>query len=77
MAWSTYFDQECPTCGRRLRIHVEYLGKRVKCVHCRAGFEAWDVEDGTMPPSDSGQRTLQRAEELLATSEGRRAFRPR
>ncbi len=31
MSNPTYFVQECPTCGRRLQIRVEYLGKRVVC----------------------------------------------
>ena len=27
MPHSTYFVQGCPTCGRRLHVRVEYLGK--------------------------------------------------
>jgi len=34
MAKSTYFVQECPTCGRALHVRVEYLGKRLACQHC-------------------------------------------
>ena len=74
---TTYFDQDCPTCGRRLRVRVEYLGKRVKCQHCRAGFEAWDQGDGTVPPYESSGSLLQRADELLASADVRRGYRPR
>ena len=77
MSRTTYFDQECPTCGRRLQVRVEYLGRRVKCQHCRARFEAWDQESGTMPPAESGVRLLQRADELLASVEDHHGCRPR
>ena len=40
MPRSTYFVQECPTCGRNLQVRVEYLGKQVVCQHCSARFEA-------------------------------------
>jgi hypothetical protein len=49
----------------------------VKCQHCRARFEAWDRESGMLPPSHSGIDLLQRAEELLASAESRRSYRPR
>jgi hypothetical protein len=77
MARTTFFDQECPTCGRRLRVRVEYLGRDVKCQHCRARFEAWDQESGTMPPAESTFRLMQRADELLASADSQRAYRPR
>lgn len=77
MARTTYFDQECPTCGRRLRVPIQYLGKSVKCQHCRARFEAWDPESGGLPPTQTGMGLLQRAEELLASAESRRCYRPR
>jgi hypothetical protein len=77
MAQTTFFDQECPTCGRRLRVPVQYLGKKVKCQHCRAPFEAWDKESGIVPPTQTGVGLLQRAEELLASAETRRGYRPR
>ncbi len=77
MSRTTYFDQECPTCGRRLQVRVEYLGRKVKCQHCRARFEAWDRESGTTPPGESGVRLLQRADELLASASEHRGYRPR
>jgi hypothetical protein len=42
MSPSTYFIQECPTCGRRLHIRVEYLGRRVVCQHCHGALIAAD-----------------------------------
>lgn len=29
---------ECPACGRELRINRKYAGQVVRCKHCRAGF---------------------------------------
>ena len=37
-----YFVQECPTCGRRLQIRVNYLGRSVVCQHCQGKFTAAD-----------------------------------
>ena len=42
MAKSIYFVQECPTCGRRLQIRVDYLGREVVCQHCQGKFVARD-----------------------------------
>lgn len=65
MTRATYFVQECPTCGRRLQIRVEYLGKQVACQHCRGQFEAADPANARAKMSDSSLM-LARAEELLA-----------
>ena len=66
----TYFVQECPTCGRRLQIRVDYLGKRVGCRHCGARFDARDPASALFDPSDSST-LLARADELLeAASSG-------
>ena len=35
-----YFQQECPICGRPLRVRVEHVGKRVSCGHCLGKFVA-------------------------------------
>ena len=42
MSIPTYYDQDCPVCGRSLRIRVEYQGKVVMCRHCHGEFEAID-----------------------------------
>lgn len=64
MRGATYFLRDCPTCGRKLQIRVEYLGKRVACRHCHATFEATDPML-TRRKSDSDY-ILERAEQLLA-----------
>jgi hypothetical protein len=65
-----YYYQECPTCGRNLKVRVEYLGKNVRCQHCHARFEACDPDSAAYPPSNSGLALLRRAEELLETAAG-------
>ena len=76
MSRSTYFVQECPTCGRSLQVRVKYLGRSVACQHCHARFDACEPSSADYPPSESGQGLLQRAEELLETADYLRA-RPR
>ena len=76
MSRSTYFYQECPTCGRSLQVRVEYLGRHVVCQHCHGKFEACDPESVHYPPSESGLALMQRADELLKTVAERRS-RPR
>lgn len=73
MSRSTYFVQECPTCGRSLQVRVEYLGKVVICQHCHGRFEACDPASAAYPPAQSGISVLRRAEELLETVNQRRA----
>lgn len=60
----TYFLSDCPTCGRKLQIRVEYLGKRVACRHCHAVFEAKDPVMAAR--SAHSESILERAEHLLA-----------
>lgn len=65
MSHTTYFVQECPTCGRRLRIRVDYLGKRVACQHCQGAFVATESSNVRGEPVDQGSSLLRRANELL------------
>ena len=67
----TYFVQECPTCGRRLQVRVEYLGRRVACQHCQGIFVATDPANSQ--DGDSGSVLLRRANELLDSVAGRQA----
>lgn len=69
MSTPTYFVQECPTCGRRLEVRIEYLGKRVVCQHCHGKFLASD-QSGADETSESGI-LLRRAEELLQLASSR------
>ncbi len=66
MSSATYFVQVCPTCGRRLQIRVEYLGKRVVCQHCRGELIACDPASNRYGTCDSV--LMRRAEELLKRS---------
>ncbi|MEX0936507.1 MAG: response regulator [Pirellulales bacterium] len=72
MSKSTYFVQECPTCGRNLQIRVIYLGKQVVCQHCQAKFVACDPSSAAYPPTDSGLALLRRADELIESVSLRR-----
>lgn len=65
MSRSTYFVQECPTCGRSLEIRVEYLGKRVACRHCRGELVATDPASSPVTESLTSSALLRRANELL------------
>ncbi|HVT27192.1 MAG TPA: response regulator [Lacipirellulaceae bacterium] len=68
MSRHTYFVQECPTCGRKLQVRVQYLGKQVVCQHCGARFEAYDASTASYPPPPSSISVLERAEQLLQTA---------
>lgn len=61
MSTSTYYMQSCPTCGRRLRVLVEYMGRRLTCPHCRALFHAGE-------PAMEGSLDAARIERLIAQS---------
>src|SRR3990170_559408 len=68
MSRSTYFVQECPTCGRNLQVRVHYLGKQVVCQHCGARFEACEPGSAAYPPMNSSLSLLERAEHLLQSA---------
>ena len=68
MSGAAYFKQECPICGRILKVRVTYLGKQVVCQHCDGRFEASDPDSATFDPSQSSLSLLQRADELLETA---------
>jgi len=68
MSCSTYYVQECPTCGRTLQVRVEYLGKTVSCQHCAASFCAEDASSEDFDPMKSGISLIDRAEELILAS---------
>ncbi|MBM3999320.1 MAG: hypothetical protein FJ297_07245 [Planctomycetes bacterium] len=71
---ATFFLQSCPTCGRKLRIRVEYLGKQVECQHCHALLVAHDSAlDSPWRSEETGvmaaaERLLAEADRVLATS---------
>jgi hypothetical protein len=65
MANSTFFIQGCPTCGRRLLIRVEYLGKNVVCQHCQGNLVATDPANVQIDAVENRSALLRRADELL------------
>src|SRR5437764_15496368 len=67
MSRSTYFVQECPTCGRNLQVRVQYLGKQVLCKHCGARLESYDPGTASYPPPPSTISLLVRADQLIQT----------
>jgi DNA-directed RNA polymerase subunit RPC12/RpoP len=68
MPRSTYFVQECPTCGRNLQVRVEYLGKQIVCQHCSARFEACEPGSEDYFHQNSSLSLLERAEHLIQTA---------
>ena len=53
---TTFFIQECPTCGRNLQIRLELLGRSISCPQCEARIEA---SDSTLTsPHDSAELLL-------------------
>lgn len=75
MSRATFFLRECPTCGRRLQIRVEYLGRMLRCRHCGAMFEA-DDPSYPEPTAHAGVSLLERADQLLHSFAAQRQ-RPR
>jgi hypothetical protein len=69
----TYYTQECPTCGRSLRVRVGYLGKQVVCQHCDARFTATDPASA-LEENIRDSTLLERADLLLETVDRRRGM---
>lgn len=49
---SVCYHQNCPVCGRNLRIRVRLLGRLVYCQHCGGGFTATAACEGTSAACD-------------------------
>ena len=73
MSNPTYFVQECPTCGRRLQIRVEYLGRKVVCQHCQGQLIATDPASIRYDCVEQGSVILRRANDLLDSISRRKA----
>ena len=66
MPQTTYFVKECPTCGRKLQVRVEYLGRAMVCNHCGGDFLAGDAQDVFTPSDeDFSDAILLRVDELI------------
>jgi hypothetical protein len=44
MSALTFFYQNCPVCGRSLRISAKYFGRQMSCTHCQGEFRAGKEE---------------------------------
>jgi hypothetical protein len=55
MAAMTIFYQECPVCGRNLRIPAKYFGRQMTCTHCKGEFKAGKDQLPEAPPSSETQ----------------------
>ncbi|HEY2895018.1 MAG TPA: hypothetical protein VGJ16_12415 [Pirellulales bacterium] len=42
----TFFYQECPICGRSLRVSVNHFGRQMCCTHCQGEFQAGKFQGG-------------------------------
>jgi len=65
---ATYFVQECPICGRRLQVRLEYLGKAIECPHCKGQMIGSDPALESRACSDSAELLL-KADQLLASAD--------
>jgi len=54
MSAMTIFYQECPICGRSLRIPAKYFGRLMSCTHCQGEFRAGNSEQAPEEPSSRG-----------------------
>jgi hypothetical protein len=72
MSHPTYFVQECPTCGRRLQIRVEHLGRRVVCQHCQGHLIATDPANARLDSVEAENALIRRADELLESFQHRK-----
>ena len=63
---TAYFFQDCPVCGRQVRIKAEYLGRRVSCLHCEGDFVALDHESRFHAEELPASGLLERVERLLS-----------
>ena len=70
------FVQACPTCGRKLEIGVDLLGREVACQHCQGEFIAADPTSTQSVLDDDADllarvdHVLERADSLLSADTG-------
>jgi len=56
MSMRNFFYQECPVCGRHLRIRIEHLGRDLACTHCHGAFVASDPDIPPAPAPEAPQQ---------------------
>ena len=68
-----FFHQQCPVCGRVVRVRVSLLGRQVFCQHCQGSFVATDASLGGCEPVATPvvvDDLIERANDLLARAGG-------
>jgi hypothetical protein len=55
MSAMTIFYQQCPVCGRNLRIPAKYFGRQMTCTHCKGEFQAGKDQLPETPPATKPQ----------------------
>jgi len=65
MEHAVCYHQNCPVCGRNLRIPVTLLGRRVYCQHCGGRFIATDAATGAGGPPETVRPQLAVVDELI------------
>lgn len=65
MRYPTFFFKPCPTCGRRLEILIDHLGKQIECPHCTSRFVAGQTPESN-ETATAVEQALLKAEEYLA-----------
>lgn len=66
MSAAPYFVRPCPTCSRKSRILVDYLGSQVRCQHCGREFEAVDPDSESAAIDDPVQYWINFTDHQLA-----------
>ena len=64
MMQTTFFVKECPTCGRKLQVRIEYLGREMMCNHCGGDFIADDTSNKAQRAS-TNESMITRIDDLL------------
>ena len=67
MSAMTVFYQECPVCGRNLRIPAKYFGRQMTCTHCEGQFRAGKGELPEVPEQEISLPASMAAHSLIVS----------
>ena len=65
MEHTVCYHQNCPVCGRTLKIGVMLLGRRVYCQHCGGRFIATDAATADGCPPEAARPQFAVVDELI------------
>lgn len=67
----THLVVDCPTCGRPVELHSQYVSHELTCGHCRGHFVVYEADKGELTATKlDGFDSLERAEQLLQRAIG-------